>query len=119
MRRDHALDVVRGLCIVSMCTAHLAAGSWPYEVAHSAVWVDGAVGFVMLSGVVVGMVQRSTIDRSGLAAGQRRLLRRSAVIYAANLALCLVAFVVVALDPSRAGPYPKVEAPACPRWWRR
>jgi len=108
--RDRALDVVRGLCIVSMCTAHLAAGSWPYQVAHAAVWVDGAVGFVMLSGVVVGMVQRSTIDRSGLAAGQRKLLRRSAVIYAANLALCLVAFVVVALDPSRAGPYPSVEA---------
>jgi len=109
VRRDHALDVVRGLCIVSMCTAHLAAGSWPYEVAHSAVWVDGAVGFVMLSGVVVGMVQRSTIARAGLAAGQVKLLRRAGVIYLANLALCLVAFVVVALDPPRAGLYPSVD----------
>jgi len=107
--RDRALDVVRGLCIVSMCTAHLAKGSWPYQVAHAAVWVDGAVGFVMLSGVVVGMVQRSTIDRAGLAAGQRKLLRRAGVIYAANLALCVVAFAVVALDPSRAGPYPSVQ----------
>ncbi len=108
--RDHALDVVRGLCIVSMCTAHLAVGSWPYEVAHAAVWVDGAVGFVMLSGVVVGMVQRSTIDRAGLAAGQVKLLRRAGVIYAANLALCLLAFAVVVVDPSRVGPYPSVDS---------
>jgi len=109
--RDHALDVVRGLCIVSMCTAHLAAGSWPYQIAHVAVWwTDGAVGFVMLSGVVVGMVQRSTIGRAGLAAGQRKLLGRTGEIYLANLALCLVAFLLVAFDPSRAGPYPSVQA---------
>ncbi len=111
LERDRALDVVRGLCIVSMCTAHLAAGSLPSQIAHAVVWwTDGAVGFVMLSGVVVGMVQRSTIGRAGLAAGQRKLLRRTGEIYLANLALCLVAFLLVAFDPSRAGPYPSVKA---------
>ncbi|MET0965920.1 MAG: OpgC domain-containing protein [Nakamurella sp.] len=99
--RDQAIDVLRGLCIISMTTAHLAAGSWPYAAFHVAVLVDGAVGFVLLSGVVLGITQRRTIDRAGLAAGQRRLWRRVGVIYAANLALCLVAVAVVAGDPVR------------------
>ena len=99
--RDRAIDVLRGLCIVSMTTAHLAAGSWPWHVFHVAVLVDGAVGFVLLSGVVLGMSQRRTIERAGLRAGQRRLLRRAGLIYLANLGLCLVALGVVARDPVR------------------
>ncbi|HEY4991119.1 MAG TPA: OpgC domain-containing protein [Nakamurella sp.] len=100
--RDPAIDVLRGLCIVSMTTAHLAAGSWPWQIAHAAVFVDGAVGFVLLSGVVVGMTQRRTIDRAGLPTGQRRLLRRTGVIYLANLVLCLAGTLLVAIDPARA-----------------
>ncbi len=99
--RDTAIDALRGACIVSMTTAHLAAGSWPYLVTHSAVFIDGAVGFVLLSGVMVGRTQRRTIDGNGLLAGQRKLLRRIGVIYAAHLALCIVGFLVVAVDPVR------------------
>ncbi len=99
--RDTAIDALRGACIVSMTTAHLAAGSWPYLVTHSAVFIDGAVGFVLLSGVMVGRTQRRTIVGGGLLAGQRKLLRRVGVIYAANLALCIVGFLVVAVDPAR------------------
>src|SRR3954454_9734595 len=99
--RDTAIDALRGACIVSMTTAHLAAGSWPYLFTHSAVFIDGAVGFVLLSGVMVGRTQRRIADRDGLLAGQRKLLRRIGVIYAAHLALCVVGFLVVAVDPVR------------------
>lgn len=108
--RDRGIDVLRGLCIFSMTTAHLAAGSWPWQVTHVAIFVDGAVGFVMLSGVVVGMTQRLTIDRAGLRAGQRKLLRRMILIYGAHIGLCVVAFAVVAVDPARAGQYVGVGA---------
>lgn len=106
--RDTAIDALRGACIVSMTTAHLAAGSWPYLVTHSAVFIDGAVGFVLLSGVMVGRTQRRTIDGGGLLAGQRKLLRRIGIIYAAHLALCIVGFLVVAADPVRIALYPGV-----------
>lgn len=99
--RDQAIDAMRGLCIVSMTTAHLAAGSLPWQVTHSAVFIDGAVGFVLLSGVVVGMTQRRKIDHAGLATGESTLLRRTALIYAAHLALCLLALVIVTADPAR------------------
>ena len=99
--RDRAIDILRGLCIVSMTTAHLAAGSWPWQVFHVAVLVDGAVGFVLLSGVVLGITQRRTIERAGLPAGLRRLLRRTGLIYLANLGLCLLALAVIAVNPVR------------------
>ena len=113
--RDRAIDVMRGLCIISMTTAHLAAGSWPWQVAHAAVFIDGAVGFVLLSGLVVGITQRRKVNASGLVAGERKLFRRTVLIYFAHLALCLFAFLVVTadptrLDPTRAGPYVGVPA---------
>ena len=108
--RDQAIDVLRGLCIVSMTTAHLAAGSWPWQITHAAIYVDGAVGFVFLSGVVLGITQHRTIDRSGLLAGERKLLRRIGLIYCAHLALCVLAFSAVAVNPVRAADFPGIES---------
>ncbi len=109
-RRDTAIDVLRGLCIVSMTTAHVAAGTVPYRVAHAAVFVDGAVGFVLLSGVMVGRVQRRAIDAQGRSAGVRKLLRRVGLIYLAHVALCVVGMLVVAADPARGDMYAGVSA---------
>ncbi|GAA2018719.1 OpgC domain-containing protein [Nakamurella flavida] len=103
------LDVLRGLCIVSMATAHLAAGSVSWQLLHAAVWIDGAVGFVFLSGLVLGMVQRGRVDRRGPAAASRAVLRRTGVVYAGHVALCLLAFAVVALDPARSARLGSVE----------
>ncbi|MET0965252.1 MAG: OpgC domain-containing protein [Nakamurella sp.] len=101
LARDRAIDVLRGLCIISMTTAHLAAGSWPWQVFHVAVLIDGAVGFVLLSGVVLGMTQHRTVERAGLPTGRRRLLRRAGLIYAANIGLSLLALAVAAGDSDR------------------
>ena len=112
--RDLAIDVMRGLCIISMTTAHLAAGSWPWHVAHAAIYIDGAVGFVLLSGLVVGITQRRRTDAAGLAEGERKLLRRTVLIYCAHIALCVFAFLVVTADPTRldpthSGPYAGIQ----------
>ncbi len=106
--RVTAIDVLRGACIVSMTTAHLASGSWPWQLTHAAVVIDGGVGFVLLSGLVVGITQRRTVVTEGVLAGQRKLLRRTGVIYGGHLALCLVGFLAVAADPGRAGEYVSV-----------
>ena len=57
---------------------------------------------------MLGISQRRAVERGGLRAGPRKLLRRTVVIYAANLALCLLAFVTVAIDPTRESTYPSV-----------
>lgn len=107
--RDAAIDVVRGLCIVSMTIAHLAPGGLAFTVTHAALWVDGAVGFVLLSGLVLGLVQRRLVERRGVGPAAVRTLRRAAVLYVAHLGICAVAFAVVAFDPGRSPTYPSVQ----------
>ena len=93
-RRERAFDLLRGLCIVSMVFAHLADDSALDRITHAPGWVDGAVGFVFISGLVLGLVHRRTIDTSGLGTALRRVLRRLRVIYAANIAITVLALLV-------------------------
>jgi hypothetical protein len=93
-RRDQRIDVLRGVFIVSMTTGHLAAGQALDRLAHPLVWVDGAAGFVLFSGLVLGMAQRSRVLRSGPAAGRRWLLARARQLYVIHVVTTLGAFVV-------------------------
>lgn len=89
-RRDQAIDVIRGLCIVSMVLSHTARDS-PLDTYLHLSWVDGASGFFLMAGLVLGMVQRRTVQRSGLGAAERRFGRRLVLLYGAQLALVAVA----------------------------
>ncbi|WP_269846135.1 OpgC domain-containing protein [Serinibacter arcticus] len=108
--RDSSLDLLRGFCIVSMATAHVAVGSFFWRATHVALWVDGLMGFVVLSGLVLGIVQRKQAARSGVRSGPGRVLRRARLVYVAHVALCAAVFAVVALDPSRAPRFASVDS---------
>lgn len=103
--RDAAIDVVRGLCIVSMAFSHLALNGVGWQITHAAVWVDGAEGFVFLSGLVLGFTQRRVADRSGSRAALVKLMRRVRSIYVGHLSLCVLAILTVHLSAERAGHY--------------
>lgn len=108
--RDGAIDIVRGWCVVSMATAHLAMGSAWWSVMHAPGWIDGAVGFVLLSGVVVGLTQHRTVQRRGLAAAQRKTARRIALLYSLHIALCVMALGLTSAYPSQSGRLPSITA---------
>lgn len=86
--RDARLDVLRGWCIVSMTVGHLAGVSLVDRVTHPLRWVDGAAGFVLLSGVVLGMVQRPLQARSPRA-GHAALLRRAGIVLGVHTAMAV------------------------------
>lgn len=86
-RRDPRLDVLRGLCLLSMVFGHLAANRWIDDATHPLRVVDGAAGFVLLSGVVLGRVQQR---RPNLLAP----LRRARTIWLAHVGLVLGAITV-------------------------
>jgi hypothetical protein len=90
-RRDPAIDIIRGLCIVSMVIGHLAADSRLYWLTHSQRWVNGAVGFVLLAGLVIGMVQRRAVRTSD---AMTKLARRGRLVWAAHVGLVLLALVL-------------------------
>ncbi|MFM9376513.1 OpgC domain-containing protein [Gordonia sp. VNK21] len=92
--RDLAIDATRGLAIWSMVSLHFADGRRIAAPTHAYPFVDGLSAFVLLSGLVLGIVYRRWTDRHGLGFAYRRLARRLVTLYAAQLFLSLVAVAV-------------------------
>lgn len=91
MTRDVAIDATRGLAIWSMISFHFAAYTYVAAPTHAFPFVDGMSAFVLLSGLVLGMVYRRWVTRHSLAYAYRRLVRRLAVLYVCQVAIALVA----------------------------
>ncbi|ANY23135.1 OpgC domain-containing protein [Gordonia terrae] len=91
MKRDLAIDATRGVAIWSMITAHFAHESTLATPTHAYPYVDGMSAFVMLSGIVLGLVYQRWVARHGLAFAYRRLAKRIVVLYLCQLVIALVA----------------------------
>ena len=105
--RYPAIDVLRGLALISMVSTHfddLQQATFVGRILHSARWIDGAFYFVALSGVVTGLVHRRVVERSGFHASASKLVRRAGWLYLVHLALVLTILVVHNADPSRTIP---------------
>lgn len=85
-----------------MTIAHLAAGSVIDKISHAAVWLDGAIGFVTLSGVVLGIVYRRTHDRTGRIP-YRKVLRRARLLYVIQFVTLALALAVSAVSTRPVG----------------
>lgn len=99
VNRIVAFDALRGICIVSMVVHHASSGSLLDKMTHAYRWVDGAVGFVLLAGVLIGMIQHKVIATKSVQAGARLLRSRSRKLYLYHLfltfaALCAGAYAV-------------------------
>lgn len=86
-----AIDIIRGYCIVSMVSAHIAAGTLFARAVHVIPAFDGTSGFVLLSGLVLGIVQSKRFAQQGLAAVEWKSTRRIGVILAGQIGLVLLA----------------------------
>lgn len=90
-RRDLRLDFLRGYAVFAMIADHVAEISWfsPFTGANRFV-TSAAEGFVLLAGLVLGMVYGPRIARSGWLAAADPILRRAAVLYGVTVGLTLV-----------------------------
>jgi hypothetical protein len=86
--RQLTVDVLRGYFILSMASGHLAYGIVSILL-HVWRWVDGAAGFVCLSGFVLGLSQVSKWRKGAGPAAQHWILRRAAQIWAISVLLTL------------------------------
>lgn len=126
-RRDPTIDVLRGLCIASMVVAHLASGSPLDKLTHMR-GIDGATGFVLLSGLVLGMVHsRAAREPQPGAPGTRdrptqsavlRLARRAALVWFVHVLLVLFAVLTAPWSDKRLG-IPNDATPAGIGEWPR
>ena len=81
--RDLRLDFLRGYCVVVMTVNHLGtfpAWTRPLTGAGS-LWVSAAEGFVLVSGVVLGMLYRKRVKERGWHWSARKIGRRALQLY--------------------------------------
>src|ERR687886_1189281 len=110
-KRDLRLDYLRGFAVFAMVADHLGGASWLYALTGgNRFFVSAAEGFVLISGVVVGVVYGGPARRSGLRAALPKLLQRAWLLYAVAVWLALAtALVDLALGLPRAAAF--AEAP--------
>jgi hypothetical protein len=90
-RRDSRLDFLRGFAVFAMICDHVAGISWFSPVTGANRFVTSAAeGFVLLAGLVLGMVYGPRIARSGWTAAADPILRRAAVLYGVTVGLTLL-----------------------------
>ena len=100
--RDATIDVLRGFCILSMTFGHLASGTSLSQPLHAFRWVDAAAGFIVLSGLVLGITNRAAHDRGRPLGGlARALLHRAWMIYLVHLVLVVYAVLLATALPER------------------
>src|SRR5579859_1020797 len=82
--RDLRIDFLRGAACIAMLVDHVGGDkSWLYAVTGGdRFYVSAAECFVLLSGIVTGIVYGPIMVRYGPGVVSRKLLRRAALLYA-------------------------------------
>ncbi len=112
-RRDLRLDLLRGWCVVVMVVDHIGGrDSWLYAITGgNRFFVSAAEGFVLISGITMGIVYARVIAREGIRAAVEKVLRRVQLLYALTVALTLV---FAALSALLRSPWAREAAPGEP-----
>lgn len=85
-KRDDRLDFIRGVVMFFLVVVHIDFFSYYNFIAWERIGVvTGAEGFVILSGIVLGMVNRTRIMEGNLRDGIDRVLERSIQLYRVSL----------------------------------
>ena len=99
--RYPTLDILRGLALISMVTAHVSLLGHPSlsdRLVHEVPWIDGAFYFVAVSGVVSGLVHRRIVEKQGFEASARKLVRRAGFIYLVQIGLVAATITLATID---------------------
>ena len=95
-KRDLRLDLLRGFCVIVMVADHIGGErSWLYVITSgNRFFTSAAEGFVLISGITMGMVYRGVIDREGLNSMLKRVMRRAGFLYLLTVSLTIVFSIV-------------------------
>ena len=95
--RDLRIDWLRGLAMTCVIVNHSKLSSPLSWFSYERLWVvTAAEVFVILSGIVLGMVYRRRLDRHGWAVVLRGLVRRATFLYSTFLAVTMSILVLAA-----------------------
>lgn len=90
--RHEELDVLRGGLLTYMAINHVPCATWPVT-RHPFGFMAAAEGFVLLAGLLIGLIYTRKHLRDGAGVATRLLLKRAGKIYLAHL-LCIAGVLV-------------------------
>src|SRR5512142_1735630 len=94
-KRDLRLDLLRGFAVLVMVVDHFGGSSWLYLITgNNNFFTSGAEAFVLISGMVVGMVYGAIARRDGLKAAVLKALERAWTLYKLTVVLTVLFAVV-------------------------
>src|SRR5436190_23109528 len=122
--RQLRVDILRGLALVVIFVDHFefAAGKailspWTLQGWY---WCDAAEVFVFLAGFVCGRSYLKTLEQDGIAACQRKGLRRAGQLYLANLAvLAAIVVAVMMFGPPQEAAFRRLQYDGLNHGWAR
>ncbi len=90
-RRDLRLDLLRGFAAFAMVVDHVGGNeSWLYPVTGgNRFFVSAAEAFVLISGIVLGIVYRGVVEKRGIADALMKALQRAWMLYLVTVLLTL------------------------------
>ena len=89
-KRDLRLDVLRGFAVFVMVVDHFGGASWLYLITgNNRFFTSGAEAFVLISGMVVGLVYGNIAKREGLKAAVVKALQRAWTLYRLTIVMTL------------------------------
>src|SRR5205823_2105645 len=90
-KRDLRVDLLRGFCVFVMIVDHVGGqSSWLYALTGgNRFFVSAAEGFVLLSGISMGLVHRGVIERTGIRAMLEKVFGRAWLLYALTVILTI------------------------------
>jgi hypothetical protein len=90
-KRDARLDLLRGFAVFAMVVDHIGGASWLYPITGAnRFWFSAAEGFVVLSGLVFGMVYGGIALKEGLRAAQIKAIKRAFTLYKLTIGITFI-----------------------------
>ncbi len=103
-KRDLRLDFLRGFAVFAMVANHIAGPSWLYAITGgNRFFVSAAEGFVLISGVVVGIVYGGIARSQGVYIAAVKLLQRAWLLYVLAVWLAIGSALIAAALGSPVG----------------
>jgi hypothetical protein len=96
-RRDHRIDLLRGLALAMIFVNHVPGTLWENLTSRNFGFSDAAEGFVLMSGITTGLAFGPAFLRPGGWADRLRPWRRARVLWAVHVAVCAAILALFAL----------------------
>lgn len=94
--RDVRLDVFRGLALITIFINHVPGNFYEHFTSRNFGFSDAAEGFVLMSGIAVGLAYSRGFMRGAIADGVLRVWRRAGTLYVTHIVTSVIAIAIIA-----------------------